>query len=65
MKNIVKMLNALDKCPHTTMQEKIIKEDGLRAMWATINKAWPDAPIKYVPGKGYKWLPKFKVTLNN
>lgn len=54
MKNVIKLLNALNKVEANTREEKIIKNDGLYAMWDAITEIWPSHTVIYVPGKGYR-----------
>ena len=53
MKTIINLLNALDKVETTTLQERIIKKDGMDAMLKTIKEAYGESIIDYKPGKGF------------
>lgn len=53
LKNLEKMLNALDKVELNSpgLTEKIVKEAGMKTLIAKVKKC---GKVEYVPGKGYK-----------
>lgn len=53
MKTALKLINALDKVEVNTLQDKIIKQDGINAMLKTIKEAHGEDCIIYKPGKGF------------